>query len=132
DVELLVVGAIERAHGRLAHAAGRTDLPVVEHQCRRAVFAVRLLEDPAPDLLGAAQDLGDELAHLIPRSAFGDFLLGGVVRNVGNLLPDVDRGAGIEAEEIGDDGDDDAADAQPSAHHASHAAPVFDVAACLL
>ncbi len=71
DVELLVAGTVEGAHGRLPHAAGRAHLPVIENQRRGAVLAVRLLEDLAPDVLGAAENLGDELPHLVRGRALG-------------------------------------------------------------
>jgi hypothetical protein len=45
-----------------------------------------------------------------------------------DLLADLQRGAGIEAEEIGHQGHQAPADADAAAHHAD-AAPVFDVAA---
>src|SRR5256885_424177 len=109
DVELLVVRAVERPHGRLPHAAGRAHHAVVEHERRRAILRVRLLEDPAPDVLGAAEHLGHELAHLVVRRAFAR--LARFTRRA-HLLRHVDRRAGIKAEEVGDDGNNDAADAE--------------------
>src|SRR6185436_12748581 len=125
DVELLVAGAVERPHRRLADAAGRAHLALVEHQRRGPVLRARALEDGAPDVLGAAEHLRDELAHVVRRRALGGrpaFLLRG------DLLPDLDRRSRIEAEQIGDDRHGDAADAEPAADHAD-AAAVLDVRA---
>src|ERR671931_472904 len=69
DVELLVVRAVERAHRRLSHAAGRARETVVEDKRRRPVLRARALEDLAPHILGAAEHLGDELAKLVVRRA---------------------------------------------------------------
>jgi len=128
DVDLLVAETVEGAHGRLPHAAGGAHLPVIEDERRGAVLPFRLLKDPAPDVLGAAEDLGDELPHLVrwcPLWRLARFALGD------DLLGDVQHGARVEAEEIGDDGDHDSADAQPAPDQA-HPAPILDVAAGLL
>jgi hypothetical protein len=60
DVDLLVVGAIEGTHRRLALAARRRPAALEEDELGRLVGAARLAEDVGPDLLGAAQHLGDE------------------------------------------------------------------------
>ncbi len=66
EVELLVVSAIEGATGGLPHTASRAHLSVIEDQRRGAVLAVGLLENLAPDSLGAAEYFGDELAPSHP------------------------------------------------------------------
>src|SRR4029453_1829376 len=90
-----------------------------------------LSEKRAPDVLGAAEDLGDELAQFVLRRAAG--CLPGFLRACplrGDLLGDVGDDSGIDAEEVGDEGDDDAADSQSAAD--AEAAAVLDVAACAL
>jgi hypothetical protein len=128
DVELFVARAVERPHRRLADAARRAHLAVVEDQRRRAVLRAGALEDRAPYVLGAAEHPGDELAHVVGRRALRcrpAFVLRG------DLLPDLDGRAGVEAEEIGDDRDGDAADAEAAADHAD-AAAILDIRACAL
>src|SRR4051812_14947283 len=125
DVQLLVVRAVERPHRRLAGAAGRARHAVVEYQRRRPVLPARLLEDARPDVLAAAEHAGDELTHLVRRRAARRLAR---LAWRAHLLRDVERGAGVEAEEVRDDGDDDAADAEATANHAD-AATVLDVAA---
>ena len=128
DVELFIAGTIEGAHGGLPRAAGGAHLPVIEDQGRGAVLAIRLLEDPAPHGLGAAENLRDELAHRVRGRALGrlaGFALGD------DLLGNVQHRAGVEAEEIGDYRDHESADAKSAADHADPA-PILDVAAGLL
>src|SRR5262245_12843511 len=100
DVELLVAGAIEGAHRCLPHAAGRTHLPLVEHERRRPVLDSRLPEDGAPDVLSAAKDLRYELPHLVRRRAPGRFarvLAAHALR--GSLLCHLCNDSGIDAED---------------------------------
>ena len=128
DVELFVAGTVERTHGRLRHAAGRAHFPVIEDQRREAVPAVGLLEYLAPDDLGTAEDPGDELPHFVCRRALGRlarFTLGAY------LLGDVQHGAGVETQEVGDNGDYDGADAEAASDHAD-SAPILDIVARLL
>ncbi len=102
-------------------------MPVIEDQGRRAVRAlVRLRQEFVPDILGAAEDLGDKLPHLVRGGALGRllrFALGG-----GDLLGHVHHGAGIEAEEVSDKGNHDSADAQPASGYA-HPPSILNIAA---
>ena len=125
DVEPLVIGTIERSHRRLADPAPGSRAAGVEHEPGRAVARARRLEDIAPHVLGAAEDLRDELPHRIRGHAFARRGLVGAWRR--GLLHGVEHLARIEAEEGRDDRDDHAADAQAAAE--ADAAPVLDVAA---
>jgi hypothetical protein len=127
DVELLVVGAVERAHRRLRNATRRAYLRVIEDERRGPVLSFGLLEDPRPDILGAPENLRHELPHLI-RGSTSRCLARFALRP--DLLGDVDYGARIEAEKVRDDGDDDTAD--PEAPTDADPAAVLDVAACPL
>ena len=62
DVHLGIAGAIKRAHGRTAHAAGRTHASSIDFQFWRCITpALNLLaEQLRPDILGAFQNASDE------------------------------------------------------------------------
>ena len=93
----------------------------------RGTVAFRLLQDLAPDGFGAAENLGNELPHLVRGCARGH-LARFALRH--NLFCHVDHGAGIETEKVRDDGDHHPANAQTTPD--AHAAPVRDIAAWLL
>ncbi len=65
DIDLLVVGAIERPHGRRARAAGRANAAGIEHQLRVLVALAVALEDIGPHVLGVAKHDGDELLEVV-------------------------------------------------------------------
>ena len=140
DVDLLVVGAVERSHRRLALAACRRPAAAEEHQLGRLVGPARLLEDIGPDTFRAAQHLRDEARPGIVGRWLGrrTLLLDG--RGAAAALHHAEQGERVDAEDpAGDDRDRDAADAQaapadaePAAAAATHAANVLDVAAFVL
>ncbi len=98
-------------------------MSVVEDERRRTVRALGLLEDLAPDIFGAAEDLGDELPHFVRRGPFGCFAR---VALSADLFGHIDHGTGVETEEVGDERNDDSADAQPAPN--SHPPSILDVA----
>jgi len=130
EVQPLVAGTVERPHSRLPHAARRAHLALVQDQRGSAVARARARGQRAPDILGAAEHLRDELPDLVFRRPVRR--LAGRTGTLGrHLLRDVRNHRGIDAEEVGDERDDDAAHAQAAADHAD-AAPVLDVIACAL
>src|SRR5579875_2499186 len=61
EVHALVTRAVERPHRGRRAAAGGADLAVEQHQPGIDVLLAHLLEVPGPHVLGAAEDLADEL-----------------------------------------------------------------------
>jgi hypothetical protein len=128
DVHALVERTVEGTHRRLPHAALRAHCVAEEHQLRLGVIRARLPEHFLPDVLGAGEHLGDELAHLVGGRALGAGLLLRLSRR--HLLGRIEHDRGIHAEEHGDQRDHHAADAQAAAD--ADSAPVLYIAAAAL
>jgi hypothetical protein len=124
EVELLVVGTVERAHRRLPHAAGRAHASVVEDERRRVIGNLGLLEDLGPDVLGAAENLGDELSRLVRGRALGRFARFALRAH---LLRHIDYRARVETEKVGNEGNHDSAHAQTTSD--ADSASVLDITA---
>uniref|UniRef100_A0A0N4ZVR0 LigA n=1 Tax=Parastrongyloides trichosuri TaxID=131310 RepID=A0A0N4ZVR0_PARTI len=124
EVNLLIGGAVEGAHGRLALAAAGLGALLIQHGGRRGVAAQLGL----PHVVDVGADDLDELAGLILGRArlAGLFGLTGAAELAGDLL----GGAGVDAEdEIADGRQHQNADAAARHGAAAHAAPVLDAAA---
>jgi len=108
QIDLLVARAVERPHRGLSHAAGGAHLSLIQDKRRRTVAQAGILEHTAPDLLGTAEHLRDELPGFVRRRA-----LRGVLRrrSAAGLLRHVHHRTRVDAQEVGDQRDDDAAHA---------------------
>ena len=65
DIDLLILGAIERAHLRHADAAGRAHAAGKQHELRIAVSRSVLRKQLAPDVLGFGEHHRDELLEVV-------------------------------------------------------------------
>ena len=65
DIELVVSGAVEGAHGRAGHPAGRPDLAREDDQVRFLVLAADRRKHRVPGVLGVGQDHRHEIHHLV-------------------------------------------------------------------
>src|ERR1700693_4639534 len=119
---MLVVGTVEGAHRGLAQPARRTHGAGVEDELWIAVLVSGGAEDGAPHVLGAAEHLRDELAHLVGRRALTRGLRGFAVGR--ELLRGVHRRSGIDAEGVSDERDHYAAHAQAAGAEA-YRAPIL-------
>ena len=65
DVDFFIQRAIERAHLRLADAAGGSCAAGKDHELRLLVILAEALEDLVPNLLGIGEHAADEYLHFI-------------------------------------------------------------------
>jgi hypothetical protein len=65
EIDLAVVGTVERSRSRRRIAAGRTDLSRKQHQRRLLIGQALRLEDAVPDVLRLGQHRRHELRHLV-------------------------------------------------------------------
>ncbi|MNQ91380.1 hypothetical protein D3C85_1067580 [compost metagenome] len=124
QVNLLIGGAVEGAHGRLAKTAARLGALFIQDRGRRGIAAQLGL----PDVVDVGADDLDELPGLILGRAHLAGLLGraGAAELAGDLL----GRAGVDAEdEIADGRQHQNPNAAARHGAAAHAAPVFNAAA---
>jgi len=128
EIDLLIAGAVERAHRRTGEAAGRVHAAAKQHQGRIAVLGAGLLEQRAPGVFGVAENRPDEFGLRViagrPLALLGD----GRAALVGQLAEDLQRV--LAGEQADDHHDGDAAQAQSTAKaHAAAASGVHYVVA---
>ena len=125
QIDRLIVGAVEGAHGRLAHAAAGRGALFVDHDLGRGI-AAQLLR---PDVVDIGADDIDEAAGLILGRADLALLFGGA--DAAHLAGQLGRGGRVDAEdEIADQGQYADADAAARDGAAAKSAPILDPAAC--
>ena len=128
DIQFLIAGAVERAHGGLSRAAGGGGGAGIQDQGRRPVCAdAGLPEIGAPDVLGGGEDLlGERGEGFVFGRGFIGGLLGGLhPAGVDDTLDHVSEGPALQEHDQGDQGD--AAQAQSGGRAAAHSSAVFHI-----
>ena len=137
EVDLAVGRTIERAHGRLALAAPRRMVLVVEHERRRPVGRPVLAEHLAPGVLGIGQDRAAELRILVvgagPLRALGlDDARLGRGRLETAVAAALQQAARVDPEQEGEPDQDDGPEATTADHQRPAAAEPAALAAVVL
>ena len=128
DVQFLVAGAVERAHGGLSRAASRGGGAGIENQGGGAVSADAVLSEiGAPHVFGGGEDLAGELGErLVLGRGFIAALLGRLdAAAVDHALDHVSEGAALQEHDQRDKGD--AAQSDSGGGAAAHSSAVFHI-----